>query len=290
MKNHTIIKINKLKELPRAAKKIKKCCFLAGGTDLVIALKENKARDFDAIIDISGIVGANGHSPLRGITEDKKNIYIGALTTISEVQNSAIIKNHAPALARASSMLGSKQIRNMATLGGNIATASPVGDTLPPLYVYGAKIVITNGKGQRIVPLEKFITGYRKTILKNGEILKTVIIPKTKNNFSVFKKSGQRKAVVISKASLAVNGLKVFDKIKEIKIALGSVGPRIIRARKTENFLRGKNINGDAARLAANLLKKEITPITDLRSNIEYRTHICGEFLKEALMEFAKQN
>lgn len=284
MKNYNIIKINKLNELPRVAKKIKKCCFLAGGTDLVIALKENNARDFDAIIDISAL------NELRGIKEDKKNIYIGALTTISEIQNSDIIKNYAPALARACSVLGSKQIRNMATIGGNIVNASPVGDTLPPLYVYGAKIVITNGKGQKTAPIEKFITGYRKTLLKNGEILKTVILPKTKNYFSDFKKSGQRKAVVISKASLAVSGLKISDKIKEIKIAMGSVGPRIIRARKTENFLRGKNINEEVARIAANLLKKEITPITDLRSNVEYRAHICGEFLKESLIEFVRQN
>lgn len=282
MKTYTIIKINKLKDLPRIAKKIKKCCFLAGGTDLVIALKENKARDFDAIIDISAL------GELRGIEENKKNIYIGALTKISDIQTSKIIKNYAPALARACSMLGSKQIRNMATIGGNIVNASPVGDTLPPLYVYGAKMVMTNGRWQKIVPLEKFITGYRKTILRNGEILKTVIIPKTKKCFSVFKKSGQRKAVVISKASLALNGLKILDKIKDIKIALGSVGPHVLRARKTENFLHGKNITEETIRASANLLKKEITPITDLRSNIDYRTHICAEFLKEALVEFNK--
>lgn len=282
MNTYSVIKPTKLKDLPRITKKIKKCCFLAGGTDLVIALKENKARDFDAIIDISAL------SELRYIKEDKKNIYIGALTKISDIQASVIIKTYAPALACACSMLGSKQIRNMATIGGNIVNASPVADTLPPLYVYGAKMVITNGGWQRIVPLEKFITGYRKTILRNGEILKTVIIPKTKNCFSVFKKSGQRKAVVISKASLALNGLKISDKIKDIKIALGSVGPRIIRARKTENLLRGKILNKELTNKAAAILEKEITPIADLRSNVEYRSHICKEFLKDALTEFAQ--
>lgn len=263
-------------------KKLKNFCFLAGGTDLVVQLKENKLPQIKNIVDLSAL------TQLRGIKEDKKNAYIGALTKISDIQNSDIIKKYFPALAAAACCLGSKQIRNLATIGGNLVNASPIGDTLPSLFVYGAKIVTTNGKNKKIIPIEKFITGYRKTVLKQGEIVKEIILPKTMNYFSFFKKAGQRKAVVMSKASIALNGLKISGKIKDIKIAAGSVGPRVLRAKKTENFLRGKILQNETIINAVNILAREITPITDVRSTAEYRTHISGEFLKEALCEFAK--
>lgn len=291
MKNCLAIKPKKLNELPRCVKKLKSFYFLAGGTDLMVQLKERRVQIPEAIIDLSGIAGAiqpvlsssKDESPLRGINHDKKNIHIGALTKISEVKNSDVVKTFAPSLAAACSVLGSTPIRNAATIGGNIVNASPVADTLPPLYACGAKVILTNGRGKRVMAIEKFLTGYRKTALKKGEILKTIIVPKLTGTFTFFKKLGQRKTLTIAKASLALCAGKKNGRAVDIKIALGCVGPQIIRAQRCEKFLRGKKIDEKIIERAAGIIIKEFKPITDVRSTIEYRARIISEFLKQAL-------
>lgn len=246
----------------------------------MIQLKERRIQVPDAVIDLSGL------GELCGINHDKKNIYIGASTKISEIQNSDMVKTFAPPLAAACSVLGSTPIRNTATIGGNVVNASPVADTLPPLYACGAKVITTNGKNKRVLRIEKFLTGYRKTALKKGEILKTIIVPKSASLFTFFKKSGQRKTLAIAKASLALCAGKKNGRITDVKIALGCVGPQIIRACRCEKFLRGKKINEKVIEKAAEIIAKEFKPISDLRSTVEYRAHIIREFLKEALTGF----
>lgn len=279
--NYKVIKINKLNQLPSATKKIKNFVFLAGGTDLAIQLKEKKINP-DTIIDISGI------KELKGIKEDKNNIYIGSLTKIEDILNSKPIKIFAPSLICAAESLGSTQIRNMATIGGNIITASPIGDMLPPLYAHGSNLILTNGKIKRMMPIEKFIIGYRETALKNGEILKAIVVRKKKNYFDYFKKIGQRKTLCISKVSLALSGHKEDEKIKDIKIALGAVGEKVTRAKGVEAVLVEKKLGENLIENACKLLTKEISPITDIRSTIEYRLKLSRELLKEALFELMK--
>lgn len=278
-----VIKINNPSQIWESARGLKNFIFLAGGTDLIVQIKEKNIAP-DVIIDISEL------SEFQGIKENKNNVCIGALTKISSIEDSKLIKKHAPLLAGACQSIGSIQIRNIASIGGNIANASPVGDTLPPLYALEAKLILTDGKNKRTISIDKFITGYRKTALKKGEIIKDIIIPKEKGCFHFFKKIGQRKSFIISKVSLALCGYKKEGITKYIRIALGSVGAKIIRAKRTEGFLVEKILNEDLIQKASSLVLKEIKPITDIRSTVEYRNKIAQEFLKEALIEFKKHN
>ncbi|RVU55354.1 FAD binding domain-containing protein [Anaerosphaera multitolerans] len=215
---------------------------IAGGTDLIIKLKNKKIVDF-SVIDITKI------NLWKNIVEDEENIYIGSLITMTELCNSELIKTKLPALYRAAYELGSTQIRNKATIGGNISNASQSADTLLALYAYDAKVKIIKGDGkERLVNIEDFITGREKTILTKDEAVKEIIIKK-EDAVSTFRKVGSRKAVTISKVSCALKTeIDERGKVKGIKIFLGAVGVKPVRADLIEKvFLNNslKEINFD---------------------------------------------
>ncbi|MET1159542.1 MAG: xanthine dehydrogenase family protein subunit M [Thermoprotei archaeon] len=243
-----------------------KAKILAGGTDLLVKIK---ARIIEprVIINIKKILG------LRYIREEEKVIRIGALTRLRDLERSDIIKKYLPALYDAVKVMGSIQIRNMGTIGGNLCNASPAADTAPPLLVYDARAVIASVDGERVVPLEEFFVGPGKTVLKPNEMLKEIIVEKPSRGSSAFKKVS-RVAVDLAIASSAVYLVVEDGVIKEARIALGSVAPKPVRARKTENAVKGLRVGSEELRSALNKLEEEISPITDVRSTAEYRRYV----------------
>jgi len=247
---------------------------LAGGTDLLVHLKDEINKP--DIIDISHI------EEMKGISDSNDKIKIGALTTFSEIIESELLTENAAVIVQAAEMIGSPQIRNRGTIGGNIANASPAGDSLPPLFVLEAEIEIAGMNYSRIIPIKDFFKSPGKSILTDGEIITAVIIPKMKKWDGAFVRLGQREALAISKVSLALLLKIEDDEIKEVRIALGAVAPTVIRAKKTEEFLVGKILDVEIIEKAKKILVNEVTPISDIRSIAEYRKEMCGVLFEKA--------
>jgi CO/xanthine dehydrogenase FAD-binding subunit len=207
---------------------------------------------------------------LRGITVVGGVLRIGALTTYAEIIASTIVRKRVPMLVAASREVGGAQIQNRGTLGGNVANASPAGDTLPVLAAANARIVLRNQSGERIVPFESFYTGYRTSVRRPDELITAIEIPRIDGE-QWWRKVGTRRAQAISKIMMAaVRG-------KEVRIAIGSVGPTVVLAKNAAAVLSN---GGDVAAAQAALLK-EIAPIDDVRSTAEYRAGVSANLLAQ---------
>ncbi len=251
---------------------------IAGGTDILVQLKDDFNWPF--LIDISQI------EELKGISKKSNLIRIGALTTHLEIEKNAILKKNTNVLVQAVKIIGSPQIRNRGTIGGNIANASPAGDTLPPLYVLNAEIELTSEAKTRKVPINEFFTGPGKSLIANNEIISAINIP-IEENFKngVFLRLGQREALAISKVSLAVTR---NSETNEFRIALGSVAPTVVRAPETEKLLSENCLNEKIINEAVKTICKEVSPINDIRSEADYRKEMCGVLLKKCLTKISK--
>ena len=236
---------------------------IAGGTDLTIALKYGLVNPKN-IIDLSAL------NELKYIVENKDEIRIGSLTTFDEINTSELIKKKIPSLWAASRNVGTWQIRNLATIGGNLANASPAADSAPPLIVHDASVVIRSINNERIVPITAFFTGPKKTVLKPNELITEIRIPKS-NAKSWWMRIGRRQANTISVVSVAVSAEIANRKFVSCKIALGSVAPTPILALKASEFLKGKEITEENITAASDLASKESSPITDIRGSAQYR-------------------
>ncbi|MBN1899177.1 MAG: FAD binding domain-containing protein [Spirochaetes bacterium] len=269
------LKITTLTQIISEVPKIKnRIYYLAGGTDLFVKIKEGSIQENAMIIDISDL------KELKSIKETPAEIIIGALTPFSQIAHSFVINFHAPLLCQAAKSVGSLQIRNRGTLGGNIANASPAGDSLPALFVHDAIIVTL----KRRISVHDFFINAKKTVLENGEIIKEIIIPKINmKKKAFFYKSAPREALALSKASLAVLAMVKNKKLEDIKIAAGAVGPTVIRTLRTEQFILRNQINSDVIAKAKNIMISEICPITDICSTDQYRREIIKFYLEEAL-------
>ncbi len=242
----------------------------SGSTDLVLKVTKRKEPIYD-IIDISSI------TELQGISETKNEYIIGAGTKIEDIYQFS--KEKLPAFANMVQHFGAKQIRNRATIGGNIATASPIGDILPVLFAYSAKLVIV-GNEEKTVDIKDFVIGYRKTILQQNELIKAVIIPKpTVNQIIKSYKISKRTDLDISTVSAGFNLTVYNNKVSEIILAFGGMAETTKRASKTENFLLNKEFNEENIIEASKILKDEFTPITDARSSKEARAIMTKNLL-----------
>jgi xanthine dehydrogenase small subunit len=234
---------------------------LAGCTDVYVNLQFGTARD-TRFIDLWGI------AELRGIERDRDTLRIGALTTYSAIIGSPIVRRRLPMLVAAAKEIGGRQIQNRGTLGGNVANASPAGDSLPVLAAANATIVLLSAKDERRVPLASFFTGYRATVRRVDEIIAAIEIPRVEGK-QWWCKVGTRRAQAISKVMMAaVRGSLV-------RVAVGSVGPTVVRLPHTEDALSALAPIADARRI----LEREIVPIDDLRSTADYRRRVCGNLL-----------
>lgn len=239
---------------------------MAGGTDLLVKLRETKQ-------DARTIIGLERIEELREIELNGPEIIIGAMTTHQQLMESPVITRHLPALSQAAGMVGSPPIRHMGTIGGNICTASPAGDTLGPLYVLQAKLELTGPAGSRTVAIAEFIQGPGKVNLINDEILKQVRIPlPDEGTVSSYFKVGQRKALAISVCSMAVAlQMSAGQPVEKARIAWGSVGPTIMSFPQADSILQGRKITAALLREYGETAARLVAPISDIRASANYR-------------------
>lgn len=236
---------------------------LAGCTDVYVGLHFGTMRQ-QRFLDLWPL------PELRGISADRDVLRIGALTTYTEIIESKVVRKRVPMLVAAAREVGGVQIQNRGTLGGNIANASPAGDTLPVLAAANARVVLRSVDGTRTVPFERFYTGYRTSVRRPDELITAIEIPRIDGR-QWWRKVGTRRAQAISKIMIAaVRGNKV-------RIAFGSVAATVVLTTKTANLLaRGGTIDDAQAALLT-----EIAPIDDVRSTGEYRARVAANLLKQ---------
>ncbi|SMC65160.1 carbon-monoxide dehydrogenase medium subunit [Desulfocicer vacuolatum DSM 3385] len=254
---------------------------VAGCTDFIPAVRGGRwsFNDGLSLIDIKKI------DELNFIKETDGIVTIGAVTPLSTIMSSDIVQKHAPGLCHAMSTMASPQVRNVGTMGGNIAMSSPAGDTVPSLLALGASVIIKGKQEEKKVALDQFFTGPGKNIMASNEVLKAIEFPALKADESVhFQKIGTRDAVIISIVS-AASFLKVENGVcKAARIALGSVAPTPIRVPKAEAFLKNKPATREVLAQCAELVAREISPITDLRASADYRRDLSETLSRRTLM------
>jgi len=245
---------------------------VAGGTDLMVSLTGELAPPPASVVDLWAI------EALRGIAIDGDALTLGALTTYTDVRRSALCREHVPALVEAAATIGAAQIQNRGTLGGNIANASPAGDTLPVLLAADAVIVVGSERGERDVPAAEFWTGYRETALAHDELIVRIRLPLAAEREMRFRKVGTRRAQAISKVVIAV-AWQGDGSWRDVRVALGSVAPTPVRAAATEAALEDRRPTPETADAAAETLAGELAPIDDVRSTAEYRRLVAARVL-----------
>ncbi|MBI2305544.1 MAG: xanthine dehydrogenase family protein subunit M [Chloroflexi bacterium] len=253
---------------------------LAGGTDILVQVKQKK-RLPKYLVNIKGVSG------LDGITYNGQGLRLGALTTIRTIETSPIIKEKYPVLAEAAATIGSVQVRNRGTLGGNLCNASPAADMAAPLIALGATARILGPQGERTVSMEEFFAGPGKTVLGPGEVLAEVAVPPpSPRSAGAYIKLGPRKAMDIAVVGVAavVTLESQGDRCRDVRIALGSVAPIPLRAKKAETVLRGQVVSYDLAVTAGHKAMEEASPITDIRGSAEYRRDMVGVLTRRAVL------
>ncbi|WP_257347329.1 FAD binding domain-containing protein [Pseudalkalibacillus decolorationis] len=257
---------------------------IAGGTDAAVRMKEGKWRP-EVWINIKGI------HELRYISEKDGAIHIGPLTTHTDIIRHTLLQKKADVLVEAAREVGAIQMQNMGTIGGNIGTASPAGDTIPALYVLGAVFELRSITSVRLVPIEEFFIGPGKTILKKKEMITNIIIPPQKaNEIGIFQKLGPRKAQSISIVNVAISLLMGKDrKCLGGKIAFGAVAPTIIRAKKCEALLTQQPLTDEIIQNIGKIAWKEVMPITDGRATAAYRRDMASSLLERGLYRLLRR-
>jgi len=256
---------------------------IAGGTDILLEMEHGKRPGVDVLIDITRIPGLDDSRLENG------KVTLGALVNHNHVVGSDIIRQYGLPLAQASWEVGAPQIRNRATVAGNVITGSSANDTITPLMVLGAEVTLASVNGERTVALKDFYTGLRKTVMRPDEMLTSISFPAMQaTQQGVFIKLGLRRAQAISVVNCAV----LVDKdengvITEAAIALGSVAPTIIRVPDAENYLVGKTLSQETISEAARLAGATPTPIDDVRSTAEYRSEMVKVLVARALRKLA---
>jgi CO/xanthine dehydrogenase FAD-binding subunit len=236
---------------------------LAGCTDVYVNLHFGTAPD-RRYIDLWSV------PELRGIGKDGRALRLGALTTYSEMIASSLVRRRVPMLVAAAREIGGRQIQNRGTLGGNIANASPAGDSLPVLAVANAVVILQSAAAERRVPFTEFFTGYRTSVRSREELIVAIEIPPIEGR-QYWRKVGTRRAQAISKVMCAaVRG-------PEIRVALGSVAPTVVRLARTEDVLKRRGTLEEAQAM----LRSEIMPIDDVRSTADYRREVSANLLAD---------
>ncbi len=251
---------------------------LAGGTDLLIGIKTNAVKP-KCLIDLKGI-------PDIDCIEYDNGFKLGALTTVRDVEVSPLIREKIPALSEAAATLGSIQIRNRATIGGNLCHGSPAADMAAILLAMNCEVKIATGNGARTIGLDQFFSAPNQTALKPNEVLSQIIIPKEIEQFKgIYLKHGPRKAMDIGIVNIAI----LLDAdvssgfCNQIMIALGAVAPRPIRAKKAEALLNANRLTPELIQEAAEAASDEATPISDFRASAGYRKDLVKNLVAKGL-------
>lgn len=253
---------------------------LAGGTDLIVQMKIGQVRP-QLIVDVKKIPELN-----RLEWDPDEGLHVGAAVPLSKLADYKPIKEKFNIFAQACSIIGSIQIRNRATIGGNICNAAPSADTPPPLICLDAKVIVASQSGIRTIPMVSFFKGPGETDLKSNEIFMEVQIPNPPDQSAgCYLRHTPR-----AEMDIAVVGVGAFlvlspqeKQIQDARIALGAVAPTPVRAAKAEDFLRGKTPSNNIVEDAVELVTEEIKPISDLRGTEEYRAHLSKVLTQRTL-------
>jgi CO/xanthine dehydrogenase FAD-binding subunit len=254
---------------------------IAGGTDLLI-------QYYDRLYEISNWLDLKNIEELKDIRIHKNQIEIGAMVTHTQLEKSQDIKKYFPILGQAAADIGSPQIRNRGTVGGNIVNASPAGDLLAPLIAYGAQFKLQSNQGEKIVPAEEFFIGPKKTILEPTQLLTRIILPlPSKKTYGCWIKVGKRKALIIATITLALVVEMAEDNktVKDVRTCLGSVAPTPIEIKEIRKKMVEKNFNQLDFNQLGQMVEDKISPIDDIRGTREYRKDVAKEIMINALEE-----
>ena len=254
---------------------------LAGGTDLLVAMRWRK-------INVQYVINTKTIPDLDYIRYDGEALRIGALATLDDIESSPIIRDKFPVIVNSAHLVGTPQIRNVATIGGNLCNAAPSADMAPSLIGLGARVKLKGTKGERVVTLEEFFTGPGETVLQLGEMLIEIQVPNAPpHTRSIYLKLPARTAI-----GLAVVGVAATvtldpkgDSISEARIVLGAVAPTPIRTRQAESILKGKTVSNELIEKSAQVAAEEAKPISDVRGSAGYRREMVRVLTKEAIRQ-----
>ena len=270
-----------LAEVLRLLRRYPKARIIAGATELGLAITK-RFEKFPVLISLEGV------AELREIRESRDGWRIGACATLTEIEDKLAAEY--PALQTMLRLFGSRQIRNRATMGGNLVTASPIGDSAPFLLAHDARVAIT-GRGPREMSLERFFTGYRQTALQEREVLTHILLPRGPSKrdarrFSAFYKVSKRREMDIATvAACFVLDIGPDETLQHVRLAFGGVAPTPVRARRAEESITGRKWNQKTRAKALEVLATEFTPISDVRGSAEYRYALIPSLLDKFLYE-----
>ena len=257
---------------------------IAGGTDLIIALKERAVAP-EIVVDLGRL-----RNELGGVSVEDGVLRIGALATFSQIESSPFVARYANALRQAAANVGTLQIRSIATLGGNLATASPAADSAPPLIALGATVTLLSGSGQRSLPAQSVFAGPKRNGLRPGEIVSSVEIPANEEIRSAWTRSAVRNENVLSTVSVAV-ALAVKDgRFGPSRVALGAVAPTPILAEKATAAITGSEATEDQVKRVAVLAAEDARPISDIRASAHYRKRLVFVLTKRLILQILSES
>jgi CO/xanthine dehydrogenase FAD-binding subunit len=256
---------------------------LAGGTDLLVKIRAGVAHPRE-LIDVSHV------ESLGRVSQSAEGIVIGAGARVEDLARSPLIRDHYPLLATVLRSLGSPQIRNRATLGGNLANASPAADSAVALLAYDARLTLASADHERALDLEDFFRGPGRTALVHGEYIRSVALPSGRVDWiSYFHKVGRRQALTIAISSLAGLLAQKDGTVVEARLAAGSVAPTPLRLRSVEEFLVGRTLDEATARGASEAARRAIAPIDDVRASAAYRREVIGDLVARMVSRAGSQ-
>ncbi len=252
--------------------------FLAGGTDVLVDLKSGRYK-------VGHLISIKRLAALRGMARTAAGLRIGALTSITQLSREPIIREHFPAILDATREMAAPQIRNVATVGGNIACAAPCADLPPILMTMNASIELVSPASQRCVALDSFFVGPRETAIGENELLTAVLVPNLPSGFgAAYARFGLREGNAIAVAGVAAGLLlNGDDTVREARIVLGSVAPIPKLAESAAAALVGEVPSPDAFEQAASLAREAAEPISDVRGSADYRRELVGILTRRAL-------
>ncbi len=271
-----------LAELLRLLKEHPEARMIAGATELGLEITK-KYKKFATLVSVEAV------RELKEIRSTPNEWHVGAAVTLTQLEEA--LGEEYPALAKMLNVFGSRQIRNRATLGGNLVTASPIGDSAPVLLALDAKVVIASLQGERTLPLEQFFISYRKTALQPGEVLKSIIVPRGTSQpgltrkFEWYKVSKRREMDISTVAGCFVIDLDGEGIVRHARLGYGGVAAMPSRARKTEQALLGKKWSEELVRSVLSTLQTEFTPISDVRGEAKYRQGLITSLLEKFYYE-----
>jgi xanthine dehydrogenase small subunit len=270
--NRTLLEPRSLADALRMMNGEESAVPMAGCTDLYVSLNFGT-------LTATRFVNLWQLRALRAIERRGRVLSIGALATYTDMIRSPLVRRFLPMLADAAREVGGVQIQNRGTIGGNVANASPAGDTLPVLSAAEAVVVLRSASSTRRVPFSAFYTGYRQTVMRRGELIVAIEVPPTARS-QWFRKVGTRAAQAISKVVMAAVGGD------NPRLAIGSVAPTVVRLRRTESALASRAKIGDVLEV----FQQEIAPVDDLRSTAEYRRRVAANLLRRCLLDLRLTN